>query len=121
MGRLTGLSFRIGVAIQLACFGLFTIIAIRFNFISRRFDSDFDSRICNDNEKYVTIDGGARKLRKDWRALLRVTNVACGCILVSSKPLHLLDDKISDTLQTDSFDLSHGRFLSWAHRLYGES
>ncbi|KAG0649848.1 rta1 [Hyphodiscus hymeniophilus] len=75
---------QIGVALQLAFFGLFTIMAFRFNFISKRFDSEFDARVTNENEKYVTIDGGERKLKKNWRALLRVTNFACGCILVRS-------------------------------------
>ncbi len=49
---------QIGVAIQLACFGLFSIIAVRFNFTS--------------------------KLKKNWQAILRVTNVASACILIRS-------------------------------------
>ena len=79
---LTLFSYRIGVAIQLVCFGLFTVIAIRFNFIARRFDSQFESRISNANEKYITIDGEERKLKKNWPVLLHVTNIACACILV---------------------------------------
>ncbi|TAQ90322.1 hypothetical protein B7494_g1394 [Chlorociboria aeruginascens] len=35
----------IGVAVQLVCFGLFAVIAVRFNFTSRRFKEDFLRRI----------------------------------------------------------------------------
>jgi hypothetical protein len=65
---------------------LFTIIAIRFNFISKRFAASFEERLTNINEKYCTIDGGDRKLKKNWQAILRVTNIASFLILVS-RPL----------------------------------
>jgi RTA1 like protein len=74
---------QIGVVIQLVCFGLFTIIAIRFNFTSKRFAASFEERLTNINEKYCTIDGGNRKLKKNWQAILRVTNIASFLILVS--------------------------------------
>src|ERR1700684_2697175 len=38
---------QVGVAVQLLCFGVFTVIAIRFNFIAKRFTEDFESRISN--------------------------------------------------------------------------
>jgi len=71
-----------GVVIQLICFGLFTIIAIRFNFTSKRFITSFEERLTDINEKYCTIDGGDHKLKKNWQAILRVTNIACGLILI---------------------------------------
>ena len=73
---------QIGVAVQLACFGLFSVMAVRFNFTSKRFAASFEQRITTSTEKYVTIDGQARPLKKNWRALLRVTNIASLCILV---------------------------------------
>jgi hypothetical protein len=72
-----------GVAIQLICFGLFSVIAIRFNFTSKRFAVAFEERLTNINEKYCTIDGGDHKLKKNWEAILRVTNIASVGILVS--------------------------------------
>ena len=73
---------QIGVAVQLAGFGLFSIMAVRFNFTSKRFAAQFEERITNTNEKYVTIDGQDRQLKRNWRAILRVTNIASLCILV---------------------------------------
>ena len=61
--------------LELICFGLFSIIAIRFNFTSKRFKNSFDERLSNTNEKYCTVDGGAYKLKKNWRAILRITNI----------------------------------------------
>jgi len=75
---------QIGVAVQLACFGLFSVMAVRFNFTSKRFAAGFEERITNANEKYVTIDGQDRQLKRNWRAILRVTNIASVCILIRS-------------------------------------
>jgi len=74
---------QIGVAIQLGCFGLFSMIAIRFNFTAKRFNASFEQRLSNLNEKYCTIDGKPRKLKKNWQAIPHVTNVACAGILGS--------------------------------------
>ncbi|TGO30273.1 hypothetical protein BPAE_0006g00110 [Botrytis paeoniae] len=80
----------VGVAIQMACFGLLSIIAIRFNFTSRRFTSEFQQRITlpNDgeskNEKYVMIDGAEKKLKPNWQALLHVVNITRVLILIRS-------------------------------------
>ena len=73
---------QIGVGVQLACFGLFSVMAVRFNFTSKQFAAGFEERITNANEKYVTIDGQERQLKRNWRAILRVTNIASVCILV---------------------------------------
>jgi RTA1 like protein len=75
---------QIGVAVQLACFGLFSIIAVRFNFTSKRFAAGFEERLTNINEKYCTIDGTDHKLKRNWQAILRVTNIASLCILIRS-------------------------------------
>ncbi|KAL5315617.1 hypothetical protein ACEPPN_016486 [Leptodophora sp. 'Broadleaf-Isolate-01'] len=66
----------IGVAVQLVFFGLFSIIAMRFNFTSRRFKHDFEQRITTSDEKYVEIDGQPKKLKRNWQAILLITNLA---------------------------------------------
>ena len=73
----------VGLGIQISCFGLFSVIAVRFNFTSKRFVAGFESRITGSiNEKYCTIDGGDRKLKRNWPALLRCVNIACLLVLV---------------------------------------
>lgn len=84
----------IGVAVQLIFFGLFSVIAVRFNFTSKRFASEFEERITlvtvggdvegnnKKGEKYVKIDGGEKILKRNWQSILRVVNVASVCILV---------------------------------------
>ncbi|KAH6678341.1 RTA-like protein [Halenospora varia] len=84
----------IGVAVQLIFFGLFSIIAVRFNFTSKRFASEFQERITlvevdaegnnKKGEKYVRIDGGGRVLKRNWQSILRVVNAASVCILIRS-------------------------------------
>jgi hypothetical protein len=74
---------QIGVAVQLICFGLFTIVAVRFNFTSKRFATSFNERLNDTGEKYCTIDGSEKKLKRNWKAILRVTNLASFLILVS--------------------------------------
>jgi hypothetical protein len=73
----------IGLGIQICCFGLFSVIAVRFNFSSKRFEAEFENRITGSkDEKYCIIDGGERKLKRNWPALLRCVNIACLLILV---------------------------------------
>ncbi|KAH8663098.1 RTA-like protein [Tricladium varicosporioides] len=86
----------IGVAVQLIFFGLFSVIAVRFNFTSKRFASEFEERITlvtvggdvegnnKKGEKYVKIDGGEKILKRNWQSILRVVNVASVCILIRS-------------------------------------
>lgn len=73
----------IGVAVQIICFGLFSVIAIRFNFTSKRFEAEFQDRVggCTDDKDYA-IDGLDRKLKRNWPALLRCVNFASLMILV---------------------------------------
>jgi hypothetical protein len=73
----------IGLGVQISCFGLFSVIAVRFNFASKRFEAAYEGRITGSlNEKYCTVDGSERKLKRNWRALLRCVNIACLLILV---------------------------------------
>ncbi len=71
---------------------MFSIIAMRFNFTSRRFKHNFEQRITQANEKYVQMDGHEKKLKRNWQAILIVTNLASVCILVRTK----LRSKIED-------------------------
>ncbi|KAK9357768.1 RTA1 like protein-domain-containing protein [Lipomyces starkeyi] len=74
-----------GLATQLLCFGLFSIVAIRFNFISKQFDKEFEERVGGvQDEKYFTVNSSNRKLKKNWKALLRVMNIVCTLILIRS-------------------------------------
>lgn len=89
---------QIGVAVQLVCFGLFAVIAVRFNFTSRRFGESFENRVAGvvggelgegvqgvkerAEGKWVVVDGNERRLKRNWKAVLRVTNAASACILV---------------------------------------
>ncbi|KUJ20461.1 RTA1 like protein [Mollisia scopiformis] len=74
---------QIGVAVQLICFGLFSIIAVRFNFTSKRFKASFEERLGSEKgEKHYTVDG--KKLKPNWQAILRVTNFASAMILIRS-------------------------------------
>jgi hypothetical protein len=69
-----------GLGIQLACFGLFMIISIRFNFTSKRFSDDSELMGMN----FVGRKGRDKHpLKRDWWTLLRVVNLGCILILVS--------------------------------------
>jgi hypothetical protein len=94
---------QIGVAIQLACFGLFSIIAVRFNFTSKRFATSFEERLTNINEKYCTIDGTNHKLKKNWQDILWVTNIASLCILIRSV-YRMVDFSLGRTGYTQSHE-----------------
>jgi hypothetical protein len=72
----------IGVAVQLICFGLFSIIAVRFHFTSKRFKKSFDERHNVDEGKFFTLEDGNRKLKTSWQTILLVTNFTSVCILV---------------------------------------
>ncbi|KAL2063042.1 hypothetical protein VTL71DRAFT_6114 [Oculimacula yallundae] len=81
----------VGVGIQLVFFGLFSIIAIRFNFTSRRFKLDFEQRsdqyMGSDkggDGKFVILDGDDKIVKRNWQAILLITNLASVCILIRS-------------------------------------
>ncbi|OIW33233.1 RTA1-domain-containing protein [Coniochaeta ligniaria NRRL 30616] len=75
----------VGVIIQLVAFGLFTVVAARFHFTSRRFTDDFKQRLqAVPGDKYVTLGGNARKFNPNWRRLLYTVNISCAMILIRS-------------------------------------
>ncbi|KAJ5604514.1 RTA1 like protein-domain-containing protein [Penicillium lagena] len=73
---------QVGVIIQLAAFGLFSVAAVRFNFTSKRFDKSLGDRYESVGEKEYRIDGRTRD--KHWPALLRVVNLTSFLILIRS-------------------------------------
>ncbi|CAK7205922.1 hypothetical protein SEUCBS139899_008702 [Sporothrix eucalyptigena] len=74
-----------GVSTQIAAFGLFTIIAARFHFTSRRFAADLESRYrAVPGDKFVTLEGSERKFKPRWRTLLYAVNFSCGMIIIRS-------------------------------------
>ncbi|CAK7219690.1 hypothetical protein SCUCBS95973_003903 [Sporothrix curviconia] len=74
-----------GVSTQIAAFGLFTIIAARFHFTSRRFAADLERRYrAVPGDKFVTLEGSQRKFKPQWRTLLYAINFSCAMIIVRS-------------------------------------
>ncbi|KAI8966242.1 RTA1 like protein [Daldinia sp. FL1419] len=75
----------VGLAIQIAAFGLFTVIAARFHFTSQRFETSLLSRLETiDGGKSVLVRGVSRKINPNWRRLLYAVNVSCALILIRS-------------------------------------
>lgn len=77
-----------GVSVQLLAFGLFSVIAVRFHIIAKRFKGDVKKRLTPipGDEKYVTVEGiEGRKLRPNWEMLLYAINISCALILVGWK------------------------------------
>ncbi|KAH6892586.1 RTA1 like protein-domain-containing protein [Thelonectria olida] len=62
-----------GVSVQLAGFGLFSISAIRFHFVSRKLDGDF-----------ARMNMTKHGITKEWSTLLLVVNASCLLILIRS-------------------------------------
>jgi len=74
-----------GVTAQISAFGLFSILAARFHFTSRRFKAELERRFrAVPGNKLVTLEGGARKFRPNWQGLLWVVNASCALILIRS-------------------------------------
>ena len=72
-----------GVYMQLGAFGLFSFIAVRFHFISRRFLGDVARRLqASPGDKFVTMPGSDRKINPKWEYLLYAVNASCALILV---------------------------------------
>lgn len=74
-----------GVSVQLFAFGLFSIIAVRFHIIAKRFKGAVKKRLTPipGDEKYVTVEGiEGRKLRPNWEVLLYAINISCALIMV---------------------------------------
>ncbi|KAI1769183.1 RTA1-domain-containing protein [Hypoxylon sp. FL1150] len=74
-----------GLAIQIAAFGLFTIIAVRFHFTSRQFEASLRSKYEDGGSgSAVVVKGSSQKINPNWRRLLYAINVSCGFILIRS-------------------------------------
>ncbi|KAF4637771.1 hypothetical protein G7Y89_g290 [Cudoniella acicularis] len=118
---------QIGVAVQLAFFGLFSIIAVRFNFTSKRFSKAFEERLSlqavgsgsaegeeeggegsSKSVKYVRVDGRERLVKRNWQAILRVTNIASVLILIRSV-YRMVDFSLGRTGYTSSHEWCIGQ------------
>ncbi|KAI1384711.1 RTA1-domain-containing protein [Hypoxylon trugodes] len=66
-----------GLAIQIAAFGLFSIIAVRFHFISQRFEHSLQSRL-------AVAKGREAEINTKWRFLLYAVNISCLFVLIRS-------------------------------------
>jgi hypothetical protein len=77
-----------GVTVQIIAFGLFSFVAVRFHFTSKRFVADLQRRYkSNPGDKLVTLEGSDKKFRPHWRGLLYAVNISCILILVWAPPL----------------------------------
>jgi uncharacterized membrane protein YqjE len=61
-----------GVTLQIIAFGLFSVVTLRFHFVSKRIDP-----------AYAANNKARHNLNKDWAPLLNVINASCLLILVS--------------------------------------
>ncbi|KAI4859576.1 RTA1-domain-containing protein [Hypoxylon rubiginosum] len=74
-----------GLAIQIAAFGLFTIVAARFHFTSRQFVTNLQSRYEDAGSGgTVSVKGSPRKINPNWRRLLYAINISCVLVLIRS-------------------------------------
>ncbi|KAI1772494.1 RTA1-domain-containing protein [Hypoxylon cercidicola] len=82
LGKNTALA---GLAIQIAAFGLFTVVAARFHFTSRQFEASLRSKFEDGGSgSTVLVKGSSRKINPNWRRLLYAINVSCAMILIRS-------------------------------------
>ncbi|KAH8668335.1 RTA1 like protein-domain-containing protein [Xylariales sp. PMI_506] len=74
-----------GVSVQIAAFGLFTMVAVRFQRTSKQFVPELESTILRvEGEKTATLPGNPKKFNPNWRTILLVVNVSCALILIRS-------------------------------------
>lgn len=72
-----------GVAIQLAAFGLFSVVAARFYMTSKQFTNNPNSTVSKfGGQHFVTFADSPRKYRPNWRRVLAAVNISCLLILV---------------------------------------
>jgi len=75
-----------GVTLQIIAFGLFSFIAVRFHFTSKRFKAELERRFVRvKGDKFVTFEGSPRRFKPNWRAMLYVVNASCILILVRGR------------------------------------
>lgn len=56
-----------GLGVQVTCFGLFSIIAVRFHFTSKQLEEGYNEKLGSTSmEKYIMIDDQKRKFRRNW-------------------------------------------------------
>ncbi|KAK9417124.1 putative RTA-like protein [Seiridium unicorne] len=76
-----------GVAVQLAGFGVFSIVAARFHVISKQFASELESKILQtEGDKTVTLQDSSRRFNPHWKRILFAVNTSCALILVGHDP-----------------------------------
>ncbi|EPE10025.1 rta1 domain protein [Ophiostoma piceae UAMH 11346] len=78
-----------GVSAQIGAFGLFSIIAARFHFTSRRFAAGLEGRYRPlpppQGNKFVTlVDDQSVRFKPQWRKLLYTLNFSCIMIIIRS-------------------------------------
>ncbi|KAJ2897988.1 putative rta1 domain protein [Zalerion maritima] len=74
-----------GIAVQMAAFGLFTIVAARFQFTSKRFAHDVTQKLLMEpGEKTASVPGSRNKIKPNWRVILFSINLSCVLILLRS-------------------------------------
>ena len=75
----------VGVTLQIVAFGFFTLVAVRFHLVSKRFKQQLAQRFqATPGNKYVTIEGNSRRFKPNWEAMLYALNTSCLLILVRS-------------------------------------
>ncbi|KAL7626584.1 hypothetical protein AAE478_003356 [Parahypoxylon ruwenzoriense] len=75
----------VGLSLQIGAFGLFSIIAARFHFTSKRFETGLRSRLEDAGKgKTVVIRGSLQRINPNWRRLLYAVNASCILILIRS-------------------------------------
>jgi hypothetical protein len=109
----------IGTIVQLAAFGLFTFVAVRFNFTSKRFEKSVYQEYENNSNTADehTLQMERRPRNTNWRALLRVVNIATVLILVCPRPSTLLRTTSTDFFGKGSNYLPPGRIHRRQHGL----
>lgn len=107
MGKYIALA---GVSVQILAFGLFSIIAVRFHIIAKRFKEDLQKRLQPvPGEKFVTVEGiEGRKLRPNWEVLLYVINISCALIMVRS-----LRERGSELERGEGGDILRAGVAAW--------
>ncbi|KAI2612487.1 RTA1-domain-containing protein [Hypoxylon fragiforme] len=76
-----------GLALQIGAFGVFTVVAARFYFTSRRFEEGRQSRGLDEvdvGNRGIFRKGSSQNINPSWRRLLHVINASCVMILVRS-------------------------------------
>ncbi|KAI5863234.1 RTA1-domain-containing protein [Durotheca rogersii] len=76
----------VGLAVQMAAFGLFSVIAVRFHFTSKRFEASLRPGLegSREGKKAAVILRPSREINPHWRHLLYVINGSCLLILARS-------------------------------------